>query len=40
MMENSAVGGLLLRLWYVLYGWYEESGLARFLRGVSRVWTR
>lgn len=40
ILENSLVGSLLLRLWYVLSGWYEGSGLARFLRGISRGWTR
>ena len=39
-LENSVVGRLLLPLWYVVWRWYEGSGLCRFLRGVSRVWTR
>ena len=39
-LENSVVGSFLLRLWYVLNTWYEGSGLARLLRGISRVWTR
>ena len=40
ILENSLVGGLLLRLWYVLNEWYEGSGLSRFLRGISAGWTR
>ena len=40
IMENSLTGALLLRLWYVLAGWYEESGLSRLLRGISAAWTR
>lgn len=40
IMENSLTGAALLRLWFVLTGWYETSGVARLLRGVSGVWTR
>lgn len=40
ILENSAVGAVLLRLWYLLYSQYEESALSRLLRGISRVWTR
>lgn len=40
IVENSVVGRVLLRLWYVLNQWYEGSGLSRLLRGISRVWTR
>lgn len=40
ILENSLIGGLLLRLWYALSGWYEGSGLCLLLRGLSRLWTR
>ncbi len=40
VMENSAVGGVLLAVWRVLYEWYLGSGLCRLLRGVSAWWTR
>ena len=39
-MENSVVGRVLLSIWYVVYRWYEGSGVCRLLRGISRVWTR
>lgn len=39
VLENSVVGRFLLSIWYVVYRWYEGSGLCRLLRGVSRVWT-
>ena len=40
VLENSVVGRLLLSIWYVVYRWYEGSGVCRLLRGISRGWTR
>ena len=40
IFENSLVGGLLLRLWYVLCRWYEGSAVHRGLTALSRGWTR
>lgn len=40
IFENSLVGGLLLRLWYVLCRWYESSAVHRGLTALSRGWTR
>lgn len=39
-MEESLIGGLLLRIWFLCCGWYEGSGLCRLLRSISRGWTR
>ncbi len=39
-IENSFAGAVLLRLWFILAGWYETSGIARLIRGVSAAWTR
>ena len=39
-LENSVVGRVLLSIWYVVYRWYEGSGVCRLLRGLSRTWTR
>ena len=35
IFENSLVGGLLLRLWYVLCRWYEGSAVHRGLTALS-----
>ena len=39
-IENSFAGAVLLRLWFILAGWYETSGIARLIRGVSAAWAR
>ena len=40
LLENSLAGRLLLSLFYTLYRWYEGGLVCRFLRGLSRRWTR
>ena len=40
ILENSILGGLLLRLWALFSGWYEGSGLCRHLRGGAALGRR
>ena len=38
VVHSSAVGRLLLPVWYLLLRCYESSGLARLFRGAAGVW--
>lgn len=38
VVRSSAVGRLLLPVWYVLLHCYEYSGLARLFRGAAGIW--